>query len=191
MSTAVKRKSNQELLAELAALPDNVTGEVIDGELYVMGRPTPAHQEVEAGLMSALKFGGGGPPPVAWYFQHEVELLLPNKELVVPDVSGWRSERIAGHRNDNPIEAVPDWVCEVLSDSTRRKDLGPKRELYARHGVGHLWLADPEAQVLEAFALVGPRWTLLGTWAGAAEATGLAPFPQLRIPLGSWWLAQD
>ena len=124
MSIAIKRKSNRELLAEVAALPERLTGEVIDGELHVMSRPTPAHQEAEAGLMSALKFGGGGPPASAWYFQHEVEILFPSEELAVPDVSGWRSERIAGHRNDNPIEIVPDWVCEVLSDSTRRKDLG-------------------------------------------------------------------
>lgn len=190
MSTAVKRKSNRELLAEVAALPERLTGEVIDGELYVMSRPTPAHQEVEAGLMSSLKFGGGGPPSPGWYFQHEVEILFPSEELAVPDVSGWRNERIAGHRNDNPIEIVPDWVCEVLSDSTRRKDLGPKRDLYARHGLKHLWLADPEAQVLEAFALNDQRWTLLGTWTGAAQVTGVAPFPEMRFDLARWWLTE-
>lgn len=190
MSTAVKRKSNRELRAEVAALPERLTGEVIDGELYVMSRPTPAHQEVEAGLMSSLKFGGGGPPSTGWYFQHEVESSFPSQELAVPDVSGWRSERIAGHRNDNPIEIVPDWVCEVLSDSTRRKDLGPKRDLYARHGLKHLWLADPGAQVLEAFALNDQRWTLLGAWTGAAEVTGLAPFPELRFDLARWWLTE-
>lgn len=188
MSTAEKPKSNRELLAEAAALPERLTGEVIDGELYVMSRPTPAHQEVEAGLMSSLKFGGGGPPLTSWYFQHEVEILFPTQELAVPDLSGWRNDRIAGHRNDNPIEVIPDWVCEVLSDSTRRKDLGPKRDLYARHGVGHLWLVDPVAQVLEAFALTAGRWTLLGTWTGAAEVTGVAPFPELRFELRRWWL---
>ena len=190
MSIAIKRKSNRELLAEVAALPERLTGEVIDGELHVMSRPTPAHQEAEAGLMSALKFGGGGPLASAWYFQHEVEILFPSEELAVPDVSGWRSERIAGHRNDNPIEIVPDWVCEVLSDSTRRKDLGPKRDLFARHGLKHLWLVDPAAQVLEAFALSERRWTLLGTWTGAAEVTGLAPFPELKFQLARWWLTE-
>jgi Uma2 family endonuclease len=188
MSTAPRRKSNQELRADLVALPARLTGEIIDGELYVMSRPSPAHQEVEAGLMSALKFGRGGPPPAAWYFQHEVEVLFASHELAVPDVSGWRSERIASHRNDNPIEVVPDWVCEVLSDSTRRKDLGPKRDLYARSGMAHLWLADPTAQVLEAFALTGNQWSLLGTWTGSATVTGIAPFPELRFELAQWWL---
>jgi len=188
MSTEEKRKSNRELLAEAAALPERLTGEVIEGELYVMSRPTPAHQEVEAGLMSSLKFGGGGRPSTSWYYQHEVEVLFPTQELAVPDLSGCRSDRIAGHRNDNPIEVIPNWVCEVLSDSTRRKDLGPKRNLYARHGVGHLWLVDPVAQVLEVFALTEGRWTLLGTWTGAAEVTGVAPFPELRFELRRWWL---
>jgi Uma2 family endonuclease len=186
----VRRKSHQELLAEAAALPERLTGEVIDVELYVMTRPTPAHQEVEFGLLSGLKFGSGGPPASAWYFQHEVEILFPMSELAVPDVSGWRSERIAGHRNDNPITIVADWVCEVLSDSTRRKDLGAKRDLYARQGLGHLWLVDPAAQVLEAFALTEHRWTLLGAWTGAAVVTGVAPFPELRFELARWWLSE-
>lgn len=191
MSTAARRKTNHELLAEVAALPEHMTGEVIDGELHVMSRPSPAHQEAEAGLMSSLKFGRGGPPSAGWYFQHEVEILFTNSELAVPDVSGWRTERIAGHRNDNPIEIVPDWVCEVLSDSTRRKDLGPKRALYARHGVKHLWLVDPAAQVLEAFALVDERWSLLGTWIGGATVTGLAPFEEMHFELAAWWLAEQ
>ena len=166
MAAPLHARSNAELCAEADALPEPLVGEVIAGVLYTMGRPKPAHANIEAGLILDLRGGpqGGGPPPSGWYIQAEVEVRLPGDEKVIPDVSGWRSERIAGHRNDNPIRIVPDWVCEILSESTRAKDLGPKRELYARHGVKHLWLVEPDAHVLEAFALGGSgRWELLGT----------------------------
>lgn len=189
MSTVHRRKSNLELLGELDALPENMTGELIDGDLFVMGRPSPAHQQAESELRSELTRGGPrGPPPGGWYFQQEVEIRFNTNETVVPDVVGWRTERISGHRNDNPILITPDWVCEILSESTRRKDLGPKRALYARQGVGHLWLVDPASQVLEAFVHEKGRWSLLGTWSGDTIATGIAPFETMHFELATWWL---
>lgn len=189
MSTAARRKSNLELLADAQQLSETMVGEVIDGELYVMGRPAPAHQQVEVELHSDLRRGGPGrPPPSGWYFQQEVEIRFESNESAVPDVVGWRTQRIAGHRNDNPITIVPDWVCEILSDSTRRKDLGPKRDLFARHAVGHLWLIDPASQVLEAFQLENGRWSLLGTWCGSGVITGVEPFSASSFDLSNWWL---
>lgn len=189
MSTATRRPTNLELLDQAAKLPETMVGEVIDGELHVMGRPNPAHQQVEVEVHSELRRGGPrNPPPAGWYFQQEVELRFATDESVVPDLVGWRTERIAGHRNDTPIRVTPDWVCAILSDSTRRKDLGPKRELYARQGVPHLWLIDPAAQVLEAFAHAGSRWTLLGTWSGSGIVTGIDPFTTMQFDLSSWWL---
>ena len=50
-----------------------------------------------------------------------------------------------GHR----FEIVPDWVCEILSSGITRKDRVVKIPIYARHGVAHLWLADPLKRTLE------------------------------------------
>lgn len=186
---ALKRKSIAELRDELERLPEHLTGEVIDGELHVMGRPSQAHQTVEGELFSNLRRGGGGGPPAAgWRFMIEVAVTFPSGELVVPDVAGWRSEHLAGHEAENPVTVRPDWVCEVLSPSTRLKDLGPKRSLYARQGVPHLWVVDPEARTLEAFELAKDRWMLLGTWGDAGAASGVAPFPSLTLDLAGWWL---
>lgn len=190
MSVARKIKTNAELCAEADALPEPYVGEVIDGELYTMGRASPAHAEVETVLASRLKLGGGGPPASGWYTQTEVEVRFPNHEKCIPDLSGWKNERIGSHYNDNPIPIAPDWVCEILSDSTRRKDLGPKRKMYARQGVGHLWHIDPEKHTLEAFALnASKRWELVGAWSEDDEAE-VPPFSGLVVRLTEWWLKQ-
>lgn len=193
MSTAERRKTNAELCAEADALPSPLVGEVIDGVLYTMARPTPAHANVEEGIVLDLRGGplGGGPPPSGWYIKTEVEIRFSNDEKAIPDVSGWRDERIRGHRNDNPIRVVPDWVCEVLSDGTRRKDLGSKRDMYARQGVRHLWLVEPDAHVLETFALEADgRWKLLGSFVGDAVARA-APFEGTPLALDRWWLRDE
>jgi len=82
---------------------------------------------------------------------------------------------------------VPDWVCEVLSPSTVVRDRGTKRDLYAAHGVGHYWIVDPDARVLEAFELVDVRWSLVGTYAGDAIAR-IAPFTEIELPVGRLFL---
>jgi len=193
VSTAERRKSNAELCADADALPAPLVGEVIDGVLYTMARPTPAHANVEEGIVLDLRGGprGGGPPPSGWYIKLEVEIRFPNDEKAIPDVSGWRDERIRGHRNDNPILIAPDWICEVLSDGTRRKDLGPKRDMYARHGVRHLWIVEPDAHVLETFALDSDgRWKLLASFVGDSPARA-APFEGTPLALERWWLRDE
>lgn len=186
MTVAPKRRSNAELLIEVERLPENMTGEVIDGELHVMGRPSIAHQNVETEVSADLRRSGGGPG--GWLIVPEVEVRFPTDELVVPDLSGWRRERIAGRESESPALVRADWVCEILSDSTRLKDLGPKRDLYARQGVPHLWVIDPLAHILEAFALERARWVLLGMWSEAQVAVGIEPFPDGRFELARWWL---
>jgi Uma2 family endonuclease len=186
VSGELKRRSNTELLVEVEHLPPNMTGEVIDGELHVMGRPSIAHQNVETEVSADLRRSGGGPG--GWLIVPEVELRFPTDELVVPDLTGWRRERIAGRENENPATVRPDWVCEILSDSTRLKDLGPKRALFARQGVPHLWVIDPLTHILEAFSLDRGRWVLLGMWSEAEVATGVEPFPDARFDLSRWWL---
>jgi len=128
-----------------------------------------------------------------WYIQPEVEVLFPGDETAAVDLSGWRQERIAGHRNDNPITTVPDWICEVLSDSTRRKDLGPKRAMYARHRVGHRWMIDPEDRRLEAFSLASDgsnRWVLLDSFFDD-DVIDIAPFAGTPIAMNNWWLREE
>jgi Uma2 family endonuclease len=183
MLTVPRLKTNAELLA---SLPEGEAGEVIDGALYVMGRPNLRHQAAKDEIITLLKKGD---PGGAWVLASAISARFPTDEEVVPDISGWRRERFGARFDENPVRLRPDWVCEILSDSTRLKDLGPKRRLYAQQGVPYLWLIDPHAQVLEAFSLVGHAWQLLGTWTQNDVVSGLAPFPELGFTLSDWWLS--
>ena len=189
VSVARKLKTNAELCSEADALPEGQTGEVIDGVLHVMGRPSGFHASVEMALGSQLRFGGGGGGPVGgWLILAEVEVRFANDETCVPDITGWRTEKIGNRYVENPIRVVPDWVCEILSDSTRKKDLGPKRDMYARHGVSHLWIIEPEAHVLEVFTLNPDRkWTLAATFTDDAEVDA-SPFIGTMLKMAQWWL---
>jgi Uma2 family endonuclease len=188
MPSAVRLKSNDELLRELDALPASQTGEVIDGAMYVMGRPGQGHQVSAGEVWGTLRYGGPGGRGGPWVLYQEVSVRFATNEEVVPDVAGWRRERFTSHFEENPIRLTPDWVCEILSDSTRPKDLGPKRKLYGQQGVKHLWLVDPDAHLLEAFELNAGMRHLLGAWSEAEVVRGLAPFPELSFELAGWWL---
>lgn len=190
MTAALKLPDNWALRKELEELPDNLVGEVIGGVLYTMGRPRPSHARVERSLGTDLGDGrpGGPPPPSGWEILPEVEILFPNGESAVPDLSGWRLERIAGDEIDqNPVTVVPDWVCEILSTSTRRKDLTVKRTMYAAQGIAHLWIVDPDARQLDAFALRQGQWTFLKSFF-EDDTADVAPFEGTPLLMSNWWL---
>ena len=88
------------------------------------------------------------------------------------------------------FELAPDWVCEILSPATRRFDLTEKRELYRVNGVAHLWLVDPDARTLEAFALTAGAWTLAAATATAAAETFRHP-AGVELPLPQGWQVQS
>ena len=69
--------------------------------------------------------------------------------MLVPDIAGWRRERLPAVPDEPYLTLAPDWVCEVLSASTERIDRGPKLRIYAREGVAHAWLVNPTNRTLE------------------------------------------
>jgi Uma2 family endonuclease len=115
---------------------------------------------------------------------------LGEHEVVRPDLAGWRRERLPRPGTTRPIDIVPDWVCEVLSPSTSVRDRVTKRALYARTGVAHYWLIDPEARVLEALALREGVWVEVGVYDDAATAR-IAPFEAIELELGRLFLPKD
>ncbi|MGY2049524.1 Uma2 family endonuclease [Methylobacterium sp. JK268] len=169
--------------ADLAAVPAHLVAEIIDGILETHPRPRPRHAVAAGGLASELipPFGRGRGGPGGWIFMIEPELHL-GPQVVVPDLAGWRRDRLPTEPTTAFIETPPDWVCEILSSSTAQLDRGPKRRIYAEAGVGHLWLLDPADGVLEAFALTGGRWLLSGT-VGRGESVALPPFDAVPFPL--------
>ena len=103
-------------------------------------------------------------------------------DIVVPDLAGWRRETMPEYPDGAFFTIAPDWVCEVLSPSTRRLDLSETRAIDARDGVWPLWFVDPDARTLEAFELRDEQWLLLATLADDAPVS-LPPFDAITFPL--------
>jgi Uma2 family endonuclease len=169
--------------------PPNMVAEIVDGSLHLHPRPHPRHARASSRLGTALggafdSYDGSGPG--GWLILDEPELHL-GEDVLVPDLAGWRRERMPALPETAWFDVAPDWACEVLSPSTRALDLTGKRDAYAREGVAFLWLVDPLARTLEAFALRhDKRWTLLATLK-ENDVVRVQPFHEAAFPLGGLW----
>lgn len=175
---------------DLRAVPDHLVAEIIEGELYTEPRPAPPHAVAGAGigadLLAPLMRGIGGPG--GWWILYEPELHL-GQEVVVPDWAGWRRERMPAVP-DTPFFAIaPDWACEIVSPHSGGKDRVKKTRIYAREGVGHLWLVDPLQRTLEVMRIEAGRWLIVGAFEGDATVRA-EPFESIEIELGRWWLPE-
>ncbi len=176
---------------DLVAVPDHLVAEIVDGELWTSPRPAPRHARAYTRLVSRLDnaFGSGGAGPGGWEILAEPELHL-GAHVLVPDVAGWRLERMPRLPETAYFDVAPDWVCEVLSPTTTNLDRTKKLRIYAEFGVRHTWLVDPVLQTLEVLRLDGPQWTLLDTRVGQV-AVRAEPFGGVEIDLGLLWPFDD
>ena len=173
--------------ADLLAAPSHLVAEILDGELHTSPRPAPRHADAATGLGGALRgpFDRGRGGPGGWRILGEPELHL-GRDVVVPDIAGWRRARLPQLPDQAYVEVAPDWICEVLSPSTAAIDRVKKLTIYAREGVGHAWLVDPIDQTLEGLALEGSRWVLVATYAGA-DVVRAEPFDAIDLDLTLLW----
>lgn len=185
MSEPARKKATYE---DLYGVPENMIGEIINGELIATPRPSPRHSQFISTLGEEIgppyRRGRGGPG--GWVFLIEVEIKLGG-QLVVPDMAGWKRERFPQGLETNWIAVTPDWVCEVISPSTAIRDRTVKKAIYEEHGVGYLWLVDPLNMTLEIFRLEARRWAPAGVFGGARKAR-LEPFQEIEIDLDELWL---
>lgn len=177
------------LYEKLEALPEGLNGEILDDQLYTEPRPAPTHgiasSNLAAELIGPYSRGRGGPG--GWWIIVEPEVHFKHKtEVVVPDVAGWRRERLATLPKRGHIGTVPDWLCEVLSPSTRSKDREIKMPLFARYAVPYVWLLDPATSTLETYELRRHELVQTGTF-GPDSSLAAAPFDALRIRVGDLW----
>lgn len=189
MANPAKRRATWE---DVLAFPEDVHVEVLGGELVTMPSPLPRHSKTQRALGSFVgrpfddDDGRGGPG--GWWILPEVDIRFETHEIVRPDLSGWRRARLPNPGDVRPIEVVPDWTCEIISPSTAARDRVTKRSLYARFGVGHYWLIDPESRTLEALRL-GPdgMWLELGAWDDSATVR-IEPFEAIELEIGRLFL---
>lgn len=173
---------------DLEALPENVLGEIIEGVLYTFPRPRARHANVGGALHSDLHFpfqrGRGGPG--GWWILIEPGIELPGAAEIVPDIAGWRRDRMPQLPDPDPIRLVPDWACEILSPSTRRHDQLIKKPFYARIGLPHLWIVDVDARTLTTHKLIEGRWVEIGVF-GEGDEIRAEPFDAVTLSMEGWW----
>jgi Uma2 family endonuclease len=182
-SPAIKPATYQDIID----LPENVVGEIINGYLETHPRPAPKHavatSSIGAELVSPFQKGRGGPG--GWWIIDEPECHL-GSHVLVPDLAGWRKQRMPTLPETAWFEIAPDWVCEVLSPSTARLDRMVKMPIYAELGVTYLWLVDPLLQTLEAYQLHDAHWLLIGSYTDDQPVT-IAPFAEHTFLLSDLW----
>lgn len=172
---------------DLEALPSNVVGEIVRGVLYANPRPALPHAAAASALGEELgppfKRGRGGPG--GWIILDEPELHL-GEDVLVPDLGGWRRERMPELPMAAFVTLAPDWACEVLSPSTSKLDRGAKLPVYAREGVRHVWLVDPLEQYLEILRLDGDSYRIVHTHVADAKVRA-EPFEAIELDLSVLW----
>lgn len=180
-------KSRPATYADILRLPENVVGEIVDGELVVSPRPAPAHALASSYLGGELSrpFGRGRGGPGGWLIVDEPELHL-GAQVLVPDLAAWRRERMPELPTTPWFAVAPDWVCEVLSPSTALLDRTRKQEIYRSEGVTWLWFIDPVAHTIEVLNRAEAHWIVAGSFGGDGD-TRIPPFDAVAIDVGALW----
>jgi Uma2 family endonuclease len=180
-------KHKRATYADIEALPANMVGQVLYGALHAHPRPAPKHARASSRIGAQLDgpFDRGRAGPGGWIILDEPELHL-GEHVVVPDLAGWRRERMPKLPDTAYFETAPDWICEVLSPSTARIDRTDKLSVYAEFKVSHCWYVDPDARTLEVFELTGDKWLLAATFKDADEITA-PPFEAHTFALDILW----
>ncbi len=163
-------------------LPDDGNRyEVIDGALYMAPAPHPRHQRIlfNLTLLFAPFVTGGN----AWgeAFFAPIDVIFASEDVFQPDLIFISRERL--HIiSDRGLEAAPDLVVEVLSPSTRSRDLNLKRRRYAHFGVPEYWPIDPETRTIRVLDLFGGEYVERGTF-GVGDELTTSLIPGLVIPV--------
>jgi len=187
MTAPARRRATYE---DVLAAPSTMIAEVIDGTLYTHARPALRHANASSNLGGLLfgPFRSGTGGPGGWVIYDEPELHLGDEpDIVVPDLGGWRRERLTALAEDAAWTSIaPDWICEVLSPSTQTIDRTVKMAVYLRERVGHVWFVDPLARTLEVYRHGGEVWIRCAAFSDDAVVRA-EPFDAIDLPLAVLW----
>ncbi len=185
MADPARRRATYQ---DLVAAPRHLVAELVRGTLQTHPRPAPAHARTTSRL--GMRLGGafdqGDGGPGGWWILDEPELHFASGDVLVPDIAGWRVERMPELPSKAFFDIVPDWICEVLSPSTEAEDRADKMPIYAEEGVQNAWLVDPLLKTLEVHRREGKQWLVIGTYKADAKLRA-EPFEAIELELASLW----
>jgi len=184
VSDAARRRATYQ---DVLAAPPHLVAELVHGTLVTSPRPAAPHALATSvlgmDLGSCFQRGRGGPG--GWWILDEPELHL-DEQVLVPDLAGWRTERLPQIPATAYFELAPDWLAEVLSPATEALDRTDKLDIYAAAEVAWVWLLNPALRTLEVLKLHTGQWLARGRFRGAA-AVRAEPFDAVELDLGALW----
>lgn len=152
VSPSARKIGDRFTLEQWRLWPEGERWELIAGEAFNMSpAPRYSHQKVLGQLAYALMSFLAGKPCVPLIAPLDV-FLNDDETVVQPDVMVVCRQEII---QEDGIHGAPDFVAEILSDSTAYKDIGAKRIAYAKAGVGEYWVVHPLTRVITVFRLDG------------------------------------
>ena len=156
---------------DLRALPDDgLQDELADGVLLVSPSPRPAHQRALVRLLVALVEAC---PPELEVFPAPLDFQPTNRRSLQPDLLVVRKEDIGEFAIERPLLLA----VEILSPSTRAKDLLVKRALYEDSGVAAMWVVDLDEPSITGWVLRDGRWSDERRASGDQDFRTNLPFP--------------
>jgi hypothetical protein len=180
-------------------IPNQLIGQLIDEELYVHALPRPLEVAAANNLLSVVQSSFQTISPHlagGWIFQLMPTLRMKSNSkdksnLVVVAIAGWKTKNVPANglfrKNQDAIEVTPDWICEILWDSTAELVRGYKKPMYAKYGVKQVWILNPEVTVLETYTL-----NSRGKWDGRpvfakSQNVSAEPFDAIEFGLDQIW----
>ena len=179
---------------DLDALPDDSRAEIIHGVIVAKASPSAEHgaSQFSFGLVLGRRFqrGPGGRWPGGWWFGSEIEVEYERHEVYLPDVVGWRRQRVPQRPVGRPVRTRPDWACEILSPSNAKRDLVDKFKVLHANEIPYYWIADPLEQTL-----IVHRWQpggyLVILTSAAGETVRAEPFEAVELRVSTLFGAED
>lgn len=146
MADMAKTKITAAEFSELPEQPGFPIMELIDGEVILSASPVPKHQIISFRLGSLIDAAA----PSGQVIAAPMDVYLDEFNTVEPDLM-WISEANAGIIGKVRIMGAPDWIVEIHSPGTMKRDQTKKFELYEKHGVREYWMVDPEYEQVEVW----------------------------------------
>ena len=173
-------------LYDLNEMDDDNRYELIDGELYLLAAPRPAHTIISSSLLARIhNFLGKGPCQV---FHAPADVYLFNQPedsgdaittIVQPDLFVICDPRQIGERG---FFGPPKLAVEILSPSTAGMDRFVKYHQYQRAGVEEYWIVDPKNKIVSIYPLTDGLYGA-GEAFSSLQTLRSETFPGLEIPL--------
>lgn len=171
-------------VADWLAADEDERLELMDGELIPKAAPTLDHASAQLAFGQVIRapfhrrLGGAGGPG-GWWIGSEPDILLDGRGWR-PDLAGWRRARAPSMPRERPVELVPDWICEIVSESNRGHDTITKLVRYYQAGVPHYWILDQLDRTLTVHRH-GPDGYVIVLRAGADERVRAEPFDAIEL----------